>query len=54
MDLEYWLKKNKEEILNTLSELIQIKTENLPPGGNEKKVKSFYIIMCQILYPQKI
>jgi acetylornithine deacetylase len=39
--LDYWLERNKEEILNTLSKLIQIKTENIPPGGNEKKGQEF-------------
>jgi len=35
-EIKKWIQKNREDILNTLSELIQIKTENLPPGGNEK------------------
>lgn len=35
-EIENWIKNNKEEFLQCLSELIQIKTENLPPGGNEK------------------
>ena len=35
-EIEYWIRKNQDEIITTLSELIQIKTENLPPGGNEK------------------
>ncbi len=34
--INHWVEKNKEKINNTLSELIQINTENLPPGGNEK------------------
>ncbi len=36
VEVENWIEKNKEEFLQSLSELIQIKTENLPPGGNEK------------------
>ncbi len=35
-EVENWIERNKEEFLQNLSELIQIKTENLPPGGNEK------------------
>jgi acetylornithine deacetylase len=35
-EVDKWIQKNSDEILQTLSELIQIKTENLPPGGNEK------------------
>ena len=35
-EIENWVNKNSDEILNMLSELIQIKTVNLPPGGNEK------------------
>ncbi|MBN2073532.1 MAG: M20/M25/M40 family metallo-hydrolase [Actinobacteria bacterium] len=35
-DIESWINKNKDDFLETLSGLIKIKTENLPPGGNEK------------------
>jgi acetylornithine deacetylase len=35
-EINNWLEKNKDEIASTLSELIKIKTENLPPKGNEK------------------
>ena len=35
-EVDRWVQKNSDEVLQTLSELIQIKTENLPPGGNEK------------------
>ncbi len=34
--IDRWVQRNSDEILQTLSELIQIKTENYPPGGNEK------------------
>ena len=36
IEIEKWAQTNKEYILNALSELIQINTVNLPPGGNEK------------------
>jgi acetylornithine deacetylase len=34
--IDKWIEKNKDEIADSLSELIKIKTENLPPKGNEK------------------
>ena len=40
-DIDNWLEKNKDEILETLSELIQIKTENFPPSGNEKEGQEY-------------
>lgn len=40
-EIDNWLERNKNEILETLSELIQIKTENLPPGGNEKSGQEY-------------
>ncbi len=48
-EVDRWVQKNSDDFLQTLSELIQIKTENVPPGGNEKpgqeylynKIKSF-------------
>jgi acetylornithine deacetylase len=35
-EIENWIEKNKDEILQGISGLIQIRTENLPPTGNEK------------------
>ena len=34
--LNRWIERNGEEVLSTISSLIRIRTENLPPGGNEK------------------
>ena len=34
--IDSWIEKNKDYIMQTLSELIQIKTENIPPDGFEK------------------
>ncbi len=31
-----WVERNKELILNTISDLVRIRTENLPPDGREK------------------
>lgn len=41
-----WLSKNKNEISKTLSELVQIKTENLPPSGNEKPGQEYLYNMA--------
>jgi acetylornithine deacetylase len=35
-DVDDWVEKNRNTILDTISQLVQIRTENLPPGGNEK------------------
>jgi acetylornithine deacetylase len=35
-DVNRWIERNRDEILSTIAELVQIRTENLPPGGNEK------------------
>lgn len=35
-EIDGWINKNRDSILQLLSELIQIKTINTPPGGNEK------------------
>jgi acetylornithine deacetylase len=35
-EVDSWVRENEETILATISELVQIRTENLPPGGNEK------------------
>jgi acetylornithine deacetylase len=35
-DVHRWVERNRDEILTTISELVQIHTENLPPGGHEK------------------
>jgi acetylornithine deacetylase len=34
--LDGWIDRSREEILQTISSLIRIRTENLPPGGKEK------------------
>ncbi len=39
--VERWIEANREEMVETLSKLIQIKTENLPPGGEEKPGQEF-------------
>ncbi len=31
-----WVERNRDRILSTVSDLVRIRTENLPPGGNER------------------
>ncbi|MCE5329221.1 M20/M25/M40 family metallo-hydrolase [bacterium] len=45
-EIDDWILSNKEEILSTLSELVQIKTINTPPGGNEKPGQQFLANYC--------
>ncbi len=35
-DVNRWVEGNRDTIVETISKLVQIRTENLPPGGNEK------------------
>lgn len=39
--LDGWIAEHREEILRAISSLIRIRTENLPPGGNEKPGQEF-------------
>jgi len=34
--VDAWVRDNRGRILDTIGELVRIRTENLPPGGNEK------------------
>jgi acetylornithine deacetylase len=34
--IEDWIDRNREDIINTISELVRINTVNIPPIGNEK------------------
>ncbi len=52
-EINGWLKKNEYEILQTLSKLIQIKTENLPPGGNEKPGQEYLYNKIVKFIPEK-
>ena len=42
-DVDRWVEGHREEILSTISELVQIRTENLPPGGNEKPGQEYLL-----------
>jgi acetylornithine deacetylase len=50
-DVDGWVDRNKDEIVRTISELVQIRTENLPPGGNEKPGQEYLFEMCKELIP---
>jgi acetylornithine deacetylase len=40
-EINKWIEKNRDTILERLSGLIQISTENLPPTGNEKRGQEY-------------
>ncbi|HEY9594286.1 MAG TPA: M20/M25/M40 family metallo-hydrolase, partial [Spirochaetia bacterium] len=35
-EVERWVDRNRDRIVDTVASLVRIRTENLPPGGNEK------------------
>ena len=39
--LDGWIEEHREEVLQAISSLIRIRTENLPPGGDEKPGQEF-------------
>lgn len=53
IEVNDWLEKNTDEILQTLSELIQIKTEISPPGGNEKPGQEYLYNKILGFIPEK-
>jgi len=52
-DIEKWIINNEELILNTISELIQIKTVNTPPTGNEKPGQEYIYNFISKFLPEK-
>lgn len=52
-EVNLWIEKKKDELLNALSELIQIKTLNMPPGGFEKPGQEFIFDRISKVLPQK-
>jgi len=52
-DIEVWLKKNRDYILDTLSGLIKINTVNMPPGGNEKAGQEYIYDNIKSYIPEK-
>ena len=50
-----WIEKNQEYILDNLSQLVQINTENLPPTGNEKPGQEFlYNVISKFMLEKDI
>lgn len=52
-EIDKWIEDNENYILQTLSELIQIRTENLPPIGNEKKGQEYLFNKISKFIPEK-
>jgi acetylornithine deacetylase len=51
--IDRWIEKNKDYILQTLSELIQIKTDNVPPKGYEKDGQEYLYEQVVNFLPEK-
>lgn len=51
--IDSWIDRNKKDILETLSNLIKIKTENLPPDGNEKPGQEYLYSKVKKFIPQE-
>jgi acetylornithine deacetylase len=49
--INLWINKNKDFILQSLSEIIQIKTENKPPYGDEKKGQEYLYNLAACFLP---
>jgi acetylornithine deacetylase len=53
--LEGWMRANRARILDGIAELVRIRTENLPPGGNEKPGQEYLRDWaCGFLAPQDV
>ena len=52
-EVDKWVQKNSDEVVQTLSELIQIRTENIPPGGNEKPGQEYLYNRILDFIPEK-
>jgi acetylornithine deacetylase len=52
-EIDNWIDKKRDNILASLSELVQIKTLNLPPGGDEKPGQEFLYDKIVKFLPQK-
>jgi acetylornithine deacetylase len=48
-----WVEKNREQILATIGELVRIRTENLPPGGNEKPGQEYLHALASAFLPAR-
>jgi acetylornithine deacetylase len=52
-EVNSWVQENEETILRTISELVQIRTENLPPGGNEKPGQEYLYRFAAGFLPER-
>jgi acetylornithine deacetylase len=52
-EVESWVWENEETILATISELVRIRTENLPPGGNEKPGQEYLYRFAAGFLPER-
>jgi len=53
IELNKWIEENRDTILESLSQLIQIKTINTPPTGNEKPGQEFLYNLISEFMPEK-
>ena len=51
--VEAWVEKNRDAILGTIGELIRIRTENVPPGGNEKPGQEYLYRLASGFLPER-
>mgnify|MGYP001088131208 CR=1 FL=1 len=52
-EINDFVERNRGEILQVLSELVQIRTENIPPSGNEKKGQEYLYNKLTEFIPEK-
>lgn len=52
-EINDFVERNRDEILQVLSELVQIRTENIPPSGNEKKGQEYLYNKLTEFIPEK-
>lgn len=52
-EIDNWINEKRDDILNTLSELVQIKTLNMPPGGYEKSGQEYLYNKLKKFLPEK-
>ena len=51
--LDSWVRDNRERILAMIADLVRIRTENLPPGGNEKPGQEYLASWASSFLPPR-
>src|SRR4030042_724082 len=51
--LDAWVRDNRERILAMIADLVRIRTENLPPGGNEKPGQEYLASWASSFLPPR-